>query len=196
MQCCVNFFCIAKWYIHTSIYIYTNTYIYIFFFIFFPILVYHKIWNIVPSIDLNSLLWPCIGLKLGTHNGKIVGSSVSSLCSHLLFRPLSWSLASSLSSKVGARGGEGGLTGQCSCNSAWYYDVPSPGHWPLLLGPSDCTLTPEAVLLVGHLLWPPKPVIAFCTHTAYMPVLTALCTAHPQSLSPWLVPLREAPFIT
>ena len=98
-------------------------------------------------------------------------------------------------SSAGARGGEGGLTGKCSYHPAWYYDVPFPGHWPLL-GPSDCTLTPEAVLLVGHLLWPPKPVTAFCTHTAYMPVLTALCTAHPQSLSYWLVPLREAPFIT
>ena len=40
LQCCVRFWCIAKWF--------SYTYMYIFFFIFFSIMVYYRILNIVP----------------------------------------------------------------------------------------------------------------------------------------------------
>ena len=43
LQCCVSFWCIAKWFKHTLIYSF-----YVFFFTFFSTMVYSRILNIVP----------------------------------------------------------------------------------------------------------------------------------------------------
>ena len=48
LQCCVNFWCTAKWF--------SYTYIYIFSFIFFSIMVYYRILNIVPLLYSRTLL--------------------------------------------------------------------------------------------------------------------------------------------
>ena len=164
-------------------------------------MVYHRTLNIVLSIELKSLLWACIGLKLG-HLLWEGGGELSSLTVSSPSVPLSFlSLTSSLSSKVEARGERevsldyslavwlgahdwgGCWLGEPSMLASldvvpWFRDVLSPGLWPLLLGPwSDRTLIPQAVCpLGGTPLWPPKPVAAFCAHTDYMLVLIAPCS--------------------
>lgn len=173
---------------------------------------YPGILNIVLSIDLNSLLWDCIGLKLG-HLLWEGGGELSILTVSAPSVPLSFlSLTSSLSSKVEARGGEGGLTGLRSCSLArgpWLWQALAwrvlhavttlccfllPGcpvswslttpPWPLVWPHTHSIGCP----LGGTPLWPPKPVAAFCAHAVYVLVLIAPCSLleplpHPQGLS-------------
>ena len=51
LQCCLSFWCTAKWFSYTSIYL--------FFIIFFPIVVYYRILNTFPVLYSRTLLFMC-----------------------------------------------------------------------------------------------------------------------------------------
>ena len=71
VQCCVNFWCTAKQFIH-FIYIYIYTHTYTFFFTFVSIMVYHKILNIVPCAIEWDLVHPFYIYQFASANPKVL----------------------------------------------------------------------------------------------------------------------------